>query len=72
MNCRGQAYDNTATMARCHTGVQQRIKDINPNANLFLAQNHSLNLVCVHPPSVENPGCNFLLNWEVPECLERL
>ncbi|GFY37851.1 hypothetical protein TNIN_255331 [Trichonephila inaurata madagascariensis] len=32
MNCRGQAYDNAAVMAECHTGVQQRIKDINPNA----------------------------------------
>ncbi|GFV90209.1 hypothetical protein TNCV_4379251 [Trichonephila clavipes] len=41
MKCRGQAYDNTATIARCHTGVQQQIRDINPNVcvpSLFLAQ----------------------------------
>ncbi|GFW51164.1 uncharacterized protein TNCV_3594461 [Trichonephila clavipes] len=53
MNCRGHAYDNTATMAECHTGVQQRIKDINPNAEFVSCSNHSLNLVCVHAPSVE-------------------
>ncbi|GFW99160.1 uncharacterized protein TNCV_3009281 [Trichonephila clavipes] len=53
MNCRGQAYDNAATMAGCQTGVQQRIKDINPNAEFVPYSNHSLNLVCVHAPSVE-------------------
>ncbi|GFS59101.1 hypothetical protein TNCV_69861 [Trichonephila clavipes] len=53
MNCRGQAYDNAATMAGCHTGVQQRIKNINLNAEFVPCSNHSLNLVCVHVPSVE-------------------
>ncbi|GFU03049.1 uncharacterized protein TNCV_113571 [Trichonephila clavipes] len=53
MNCREQAYDNAATMAGCHTGVQQRIKDINPNAKFVPCSNHSLNLVCVHAASVE-------------------
>ncbi|GFY78950.1 uncharacterized protein TNIN_201321 [Trichonephila inaurata madagascariensis] len=52
-NCRGRAYDNAATMAGCHTGMQQRIKDINPNAEFVPCSNHSLNLVCVHAPSVE-------------------
>lgn len=53
MNCRGQAYDNAATMAGCHTGVQQRIKDINPNAEFVPCPNHSLNLVC------RLPTCSF-------------
>ncbi|GFY45698.1 integrase catalytic domain-containing protein [Trichonephila inaurata madagascariensis] len=53
MNCREQAYDNAATMAGCYTGVQQRIKDINPNAEFVPCSNHSLNLVCVHAASVE-------------------
>ncbi|GFS97256.1 uncharacterized protein TNCV_1824271 [Trichonephila clavipes] len=53
MNCREQAYDNAATMAGCHTGVQQRIKDINPNAEFVPCSNLSLNLVCVHAALVE-------------------
>ncbi|GFW49605.1 uncharacterized protein TNCV_2843861 [Trichonephila clavipes] len=53
MNCREHAYDNAATTAGCHTGVQQRIKDINPIAELVPCSNHSLNLVCVHAASVE-------------------
>ncbi|GFY77269.1 hypothetical protein TNIN_236221 [Trichonephila inaurata madagascariensis] len=60
VNCRGQAYDNTAMMAGCHTGVQQQIKDINPNAEFVLCSNHSLNLICAHAPSVEvNSGTFF-------------
>ncbi|GFQ87733.1 hypothetical protein TNCT_134771, partial [Trichonephila clavata] len=35
MNCRAQVYDNAAAMAGCPTGVQQRIKDIIPNEELF-------------------------------------
>ncbi|GFU46297.1 DUF4371 domain-containing protein [Trichonephila clavipes] len=53
MNCRGQDFYNDATMAGCHTGVQQRIKNINPNAEFVPCSNHSLNLVCVHAASVE-------------------
>ncbi|GFR23806.1 hypothetical protein TNCT_28281 [Trichonephila clavata] len=51
MNCRVQAYDNAATVAGHHTGVQQRTKDINPlslsNAKFVPCSNHSLNLVSV-------------------------
>ncbi|GFQ86669.1 hypothetical protein TNCT_719121 [Trichonephila clavata] len=32
MNCRGQAYVNAGTKAGCHTGMQQQIKNTNPNA----------------------------------------
>ncbi|GFQ84114.1 hypothetical protein TNCT_706721 [Trichonephila clavata] len=47
MNCRGQAYDNATTMAGCPTGVQHRIKNINPNTEFVLCSNYSLNLFCV-------------------------
>ncbi|GFW02991.1 uncharacterized protein TNCV_156111 [Trichonephila clavipes] len=53
MNRREQAYDNAATMAGCHTGVQQRIKDINPNAKFVPCSDHSIHLVYVHVPAVE-------------------
>ncbi|GFW36723.1 uncharacterized protein TNCV_1220551 [Trichonephila clavipes] len=59
MNCREQAYDNAATMA----GWQQRIKDINPNAEFLPCSNYSLNLVCAHAASVEceaNDDQNYL------------
>ncbi|GFY51147.1 hypothetical protein TNIN_290951 [Trichonephila inaurata madagascariensis] len=59
MNCRGQACDNAATMAGCHTGVQQRIKYINPNAECVPCSNPSLNLVCVHAASVEANSVTF-------------
>ncbi|GFV12068.1 hypothetical protein TNCV_669991 [Trichonephila clavipes] len=59
MKCRGQAYDNTAPMTRCPTRVQQRIKDINPNAEFVPCSNHSLNLDCVHAPSVEVNSVTF-------------
>ncbi|XP_030066678.1 zinc finger MYM-type protein 1-like [Microcaecilia unicolor] len=36
--CRGQGYDNAATMAGIHGGVQARIKEINPNLYLCLVQ----------------------------------
>ncbi|GFY36516.1 hypothetical protein TNCV_27221 [Trichonephila clavipes] len=61
MNCKGQAYDNTATMAGCHTGVQPRMKDINPNAEFVPYSNYSLNLVSVHAPSVEVNSVTFFL-----------
>ncbi|GFY48121.1 hypothetical protein TNIN_238991 [Trichonephila inaurata madagascariensis] len=59
MNYRGQAYDNAAMMVGCHTGVQQRIKDINTNAEFVPCSNHSLNLVYVHAPSVEVNSVTF-------------
>lgn len=59
INCRGQAYDNAATMAGCHTGVQQRIKDINPYAEFIPCPNHSLNLVCLHAAAVEVNSVTF-------------
>ncbi|GFR17010.1 40S ribosomal protein S10b, partial [Trichonephila clavata] len=49
----GQAYDSAATMAGCYTGVQQRIKDNNPDVEFVPCSNHSINLVCVHAASVK-------------------
>ncbi|GFQ73041.1 hypothetical protein TNCT_86191 [Trichonephila clavata] len=59
LNCRGQAYYNAATMTGCHTGVQQRINDIKPNAEFVPCSNHSLNQVCVHAASVEVNSVTF-------------
>ncbi|XP_077341212.1 zinc finger MYM-type protein 1-like [Lithobates pipiens] len=46
--CRGQGYDNAATMAGIHGGVQAKIKEINPKALFIPCANHSLNLCGVH------------------------
>ncbi|CAH2310718.1 zinc finger MYM-type 1-like [Pelobates cultripes] len=46
--CRGQGYDNAATMAGIHGGVQAKIKEINPKALFMPCANHSLNLCGVH------------------------
>ncbi|XP_040286004.1 zinc finger MYM-type protein 1-like [Bufo bufo] len=42
--CRGQGYDNAATMAGIHGGVQSNIREINPKALFVPCANHSLNL----------------------------
>lgn len=59
MDCRGQAYDNAAVMAGKYTGVQQRLKDINPKAEFIPCSNHSLNLVCLHAAAVEPNSVTF-------------
>ncbi|XP_051788408.1 zinc finger MYM-type protein 1-like [Erpetoichthys calabaricus] len=61
-NCRGQAYDNAAVMAGRHSGVQQRIKEINPKVEFVPCSNHSLNLVCLHAASVEASSVTFFGN----------
>lgn len=58
-NCRGQAYDNAAVMAGKYSGVQQRIREINPKAEFVPCSNHSLNLVCLHAASVEVDSVTF-------------
>ena len=60
-NCRGQAYDNAAVMAGKHTGVQTRIKEINPNAEFVACTNHSLNLACVHAASTAIDSIKFFI-----------
>lgn len=46
--CRGQGYDNASTMAGVHSGVQARIRKLNPKALFVPCTNHSLNLCGVH------------------------
>ena len=58
-NCRGQAYDNASVMAGVRTGVQQRIKEINPLAEFVPCNNHSLNLVGVHAASASVSAVTF-------------
>lgn len=47
-NCTAQGYDNAASMAGIHGGVQKKIKDINPKVLFTPCANHSLNLCGVH------------------------
>lgn len=58
-NCRGQAYDNAAVMAGKHSGVQTRIREINPNAEFVACTNHSLNLACLHAASTAIDSITF-------------
>ncbi|KAF0685712.1 zinc finger MYM-type protein 1-like, partial [Aphis craccivora] len=44
-NMRGQGYDNGANMKGKHSGVQRRIRNINPRAFFIPCSAHSLNLV---------------------------
>ena len=44
---RAQSYDNAAIMAGKYSGVQARIKELNPLAAFLLCAGHSLNLVGV-------------------------
>lgn len=45
MNCRGQSYDNASNMSGIYSGLQARIKTINPLADYVPCAAHSLNLV---------------------------
>jgi hypothetical protein len=46
-DCRGQSYDNAANMSGVYTGLQARIKAVNPLAHFVPCTAHSLNLVGV-------------------------
>jgi len=47
LDCRGQTYDNASNMAGKYSGVQSRIKELNPLAAFVPCAGHSLNLVGV-------------------------
>ena len=54
-DCRGQSYDNASNMSGRYTGMQARLKSVNPLAFYIPCMAHSLNLVgvcavdcCVH------------------------
>ncbi|XP_029348364.1 uncharacterized protein LOC100568629 [Acyrthosiphon pisum] len=44
-NCRGQSYDNASNMSGMYTGLQARIKEVNPLATFVPCSAHSLNHV---------------------------
>jgi hypothetical protein len=44
-NCRGQSYDNASNMSGAYSGLQARIKEVNPLADYVPCAAHSLNLV---------------------------
>ena len=46
-NCRGQSFDSAANMPGKYSGLQARIKEINPSAEYIPCAGHSLNLVGV-------------------------
>lgn len=45
LNCRGQSYDNASNMSGKYSGLQARLKEINPYAEYVPCAAHSLNLV---------------------------
>jgi hypothetical protein len=51
--CRGQTYDNAATMSGRLSGLQKRLLDINPKATFLNCDNHSLNLAALHSAEID-------------------
>lgn len=58
-DCRGQGYDNAATMAGKHSGVQRRLVQVNRKAQFVPCSNHSLNLAGVHAAAASPNSVNF-------------
>ena len=56
---RGQGYDNAATMAGIHMGVQQQIRNVNSKAEFVACANHTLNLAGVHAAGVSVSSTTF-------------
>ena len=44
-NCRGQSYDNASTLSGKYTGVQTRLKALNPLIHHIPCSAHSINLI---------------------------
>lgn len=44
-DCRGQSYDNSSNMPGTYSGLQARVKAVNPLAEYSPCAGHSLNLV---------------------------
>lgn len=59
MNCRGQSYDNASNMSGRYSGMQARLKAINPLAVFIPCTAHSLNLVGVHAVQCCVEAVNF-------------
>lgn len=63
-DCRGQSYDNAFNMSGSYTGLQARIKELNPLAEYIHCSGHSLSLVGTN--AVENclSASNFLICYK--------
>ena len=57
--CRGQTYDNAATMSGEKSGLQKRLTDRNPKAVFMNCDNHSLNLAAMHSAEVDPSVVTF-------------
>ena len=58
--CRGQTYDNAATVSSHLSGLRKRILDINPKATFLYCDNHSLNMAALHSAEVDLAIVTFL------------
>ena len=58
-NCRGQLYDNEANMKGIHSGVQKRIRDINPRAFFVSCSSHSLSLIVCDAAKFSSRAVSF-------------
>jgi hypothetical protein len=56
---RGQGYDNGANMVGKHSGLQNKIRNINPRAYFVPCASHSLNLVVNDAAKVTFEAVNF-------------
>lgn len=57
--CRGQTYDNAATMSGERSGLQKRLLNRNPKATFLNCDNHSLNLAALHAAEVDPSVLTF-------------
>ncbi|KYN00128.1 Zinc finger MYM-type protein 1 [Cyphomyrmex costatus] len=58
-NCRGQSYDNASNMSGAYSGLQARIKAVNPLADFIPCSAHSLNLVGTYAAECCTIATNF-------------
>lgn len=58
-NMRGQSYDNASNMSGTYSGLQARIKQVNPLAEYAPCAAHSLNLVGSCAASCCEEACHF-------------
>ncbi|XP_065642178.1 zinc finger MYM-type protein 1-like [Hydra vulgaris] len=62
-NCRGQSYDNASNMSGRYTGLQARIKKVNPLATFVPCSAHSLNLVDTRWSARSDASISLNKNW---------
>jgi len=58
-NCRGQSYDNASNMSGIYSGLQARIKEVNPLSEYIPCAAHSLNLVGLSAAESNRAAVNF-------------